>query len=97
MQYLTESEKAAELESLPVVKDKSKKQLRDELTGTLVTQTTITEQADTSTTTPTSQTKVKPVPAKPSKHRQVVQDVLIESTISKVIACFCIFTVHKNF
>jgi hypothetical protein len=65
--------------------DKSQPQLKDELTGTLVIQTTHTEQADISTTTAPAKTKALPIPGKRSKHRQVAEDVPIETTTPKVL------------
>ena len=88
LQYLTESEKTSEFEYHPDDKDKSLPQIKDELTGTLVTLTTPTEQAATTATT-TATTQVKSTatrkPAQQSKHKQIIQDVPIETTLSKVI------------
>jgi hypothetical protein len=60
-------------------------QIKDELTGTLVTLTTPTEQAATTATT-TATTKAKSTATrKQSKHKQIIQDVPIETTLTKVI------------
>ena len=81
---MAEAEKAAEIAAGQLKPDKSQPQLKDELTGTLVTQTTHSEQADISTKTVQTKTKVKPALAKNSKHRQVAEDVPIETTTPKV-------------
>ena len=59
-------------------------QIKDELTGTVVTQTTLTEQADISQPIITSKTSATAKPAKKSKHKQVIQDVAVETTQTKV-------------
>ena len=59
-------------------------QIKNELTGTLVTQTTLTEQADISEPTITSKTSATAKPAKKSKHKQIIQDVAVETTQAKV-------------
>jgi len=83
---LTQSEKAVELESRHDEQDKSSPKLKDELTGTLVTQTTHTEQADISPTTKISaKTTARPKPAKKSEHKQIIQDIAFETTQPKVI------------
>jgi hypothetical protein len=59
-------------------------QIKDELTGTLVTLTTPTEQAATTATTQVKTTATRK-PATKSKHKQIIQDVPIETAQSKVI------------
>ena len=87
---MTQSEKAAELEARHDETDKSSPKFKDELTGTLVTQTTYTEQADISPTTKiTGKTTAKPKPAKKSEHKQIIQDIALETTQPKVIFVKC--------
>ena len=82
---MTQSEQTDEFE--PVLDEpdtQSLPQIKDELTGTLVTQTTLTEQADISEPKITSKTSATAKPAKKSKHKQIIQDVAVETTQAKV-------------
>jgi hypothetical protein len=82
---LTQTEQTDEFK--PVLDEpdsQSLPQIKDELTGTVVTQTTLTEQADISRPKITSKTSATAKPSKKSTHKQVIQDVAVERTQAKV-------------
>jgi hypothetical protein len=75
------------------MKDKPKPQMKSELAGTLVTQTTHTEKADIApTTVPTS---VTPQLARKSKHKQIAQDIPLETTLTKVQIVYQETIIHR--